>query len=182
MTTIFQPAIHFEDPAAVHLPVSTPAGFVGVWVDEDALDVIAGRRLSLGSHGYAAAWCPERKTMDVLHRVLMGCEPGDGVQVDHINGDRLDCRRANLRRATPQENAANRRCNPASGYRGVVRRRDKWAAYGRVDGRTHHLGTFTDPEEAALVAHLWRLKYLPGYIAPRDGRDITAPAPFGVAA
>ncbi|MEQ9491739.1 MAG: HNH endonuclease signature motif containing protein [Alphaproteobacteria bacterium] len=54
-----------------------------------------------------------------LHRLIMA--PGPGEMVDHVNGDRLDCRRRNLRIASPSENCANRSIttNP-TGFKGVV--------------------------------------------------------------
>jgi hypothetical protein len=53
-----------------------------------------------------------------LHRFIL--MPADHEQVDHINRDPLDNRRANLRVATVSQNACNRIAQPsASGYRGV---------------------------------------------------------------
>jgi len=158
---LFQPALHFEDPNAVQLPVSTPAGFIPAWVDEEAADRLAGRKLSLGSHGYAALW--QDRSMLLLHRWIMGAEIRDGRYVDHVNGDRLDCRMVNLRWATAQENAANRVCVSSTGYRGVKRQGAKFAAYGKRDGTVTHLGTFDTAEQAGEVAHAWRLENLPGY-------------------
>jgi hypothetical protein len=48
--------------------------------------------------------------------------------------------------------------------------RGRWQARAKRDGRLYHLGTYGTPEEAAQVAHLWRLENLPGY----TGRDIAA--------
>lgn len=76
-------------------------------------------------------------------------------QLDHINGDKTDNRIANLRIATPAENAANRprRSNGRSGFKGVswCNRTGKWLASIRSDGRNRHLGYFTDPAEAHAV-------------------------------
>ncbi len=41
---------------------------------------------------------------NVLHRYLMGLEPGDKREVDHINGDTLDNRRENLEIVSAGEN------------------------------------------------------------------------------
>lgn len=43
-----------------------------------------------------------------MHRQILGLIHGDGKEVDHINKDRLDNRRANLRVVTRKENCANR--------------------------------------------------------------------------
>ena len=80
-----------------------------------------------------------------------------GRVVDHINGVRSDNRRENLRLTTIAGNCQNltklTRAN-ASGYRGVGWNKNagKWAAYVRFQGRSHHLGLFTDPAAAARVA------------------------------
>lgn len=58
-----------------------------------------------GGEGYART-VSTGKAM-YMHRFLMGCQNGDGMIIDHINGDRLDNRRSNLRVATPKLNALN---------------------------------------------------------------------------
>ena len=85
-----------------------------------------------------------------LHRVVAGTPPG--WVTDHINGDRLDNRRANLRTATPAQNAANSRDRPRrSGLRGVYwhGQARRWVSQISVNGRLRHLGLFDDPEDAA---------------------------------
>lgn len=57
-----------------------------------------------------------------MHRQLMN--PGPGLEVDHINGDRLDNRRNNLRICTKQQNLMNRSINKTkrmSVYKGVTK-------------------------------------------------------------
>lgn len=44
-----------------------------------------------------------------MHRVILGLDPGDPTDVDHINQKSLDNRRQNLRLASRKENLANRR-------------------------------------------------------------------------
>jgi hypothetical protein len=88
-----------------------------------------------------------------LHRLIMGAPPD--MFVDHINGDGLDCRRANLRLATNQQNLANqqRSLNNTSGYKGVTwdRQGRRWRAQIRVHGRNRCLGLFDTAEKAALA-------------------------------
>lgn len=81
-------------------------------------------------------------------------------QVDHRNLDRLDNRIDNLRLATNQQNAANRRAlrNNRLGIKGVgistlrVRKPQRYRARIRVNDRLIHLGYFATPE-AALAAY-----------------------------
>jgi hypothetical protein len=52
-------------------------------------------------------WVIDRDTKTPMHRVLIGRAP-DGMSIDHINRHGWDNRRANLRHATFEEQAANR--------------------------------------------------------------------------
>lgn len=86
-----------------------------------------------------------------MHQLIMGDPPG--MQVDHVNRDGLDNRRANLRVATQSQNKANsgRYRNNASGFKGVYWRRShqQWEAQITHQGRRYHLGYFRSPEDAA---------------------------------
>ena len=90
-----------------------------------------------------------------LHRQIMGLTHGDKRCVDHINGDRLDNRRSNLRVCTYQENQRNvgRVSRNKSGFKGVCwySRERKWVAKITADKRTRVLGYFDDPELAREV-------------------------------
>lgn len=98
-------------------------------------------------------WLPELKTKETLflHRFLLN--PPDHLEVDHINGDSLDCRRSNMRLATPAQNRMNRgpQINSASGYKGVCQRGSRWEAQIRVNGKKLNLGCFSTPTEAARI-------------------------------
>jgi hypothetical protein len=84
-----------------------------------------------------------------MHQLLI---PGT-EHVDHVNGDGLDNRRANLRAASTAENAHNQRKprNNTSGFKGVYfdKIKGKWKARIMIDGRQISLGYHFDPETAA---------------------------------
>lgn len=82
-----------------------------------------------------------------LHRLVLG-EP-QGVLIDHINRDRLDNRKQNLRIATPSQNAMNRPSNNASGYKGVHQHQGRWRAQVKVNGARYRSASFPTAEEAA---------------------------------
>ena len=87
----------------------------------------------------------------LLHREIM--QPPHGVMIDHIDGNGLDCRRANMRLASKAENQRNSRrpSNNTSGYKGVCWYKPlrKWKASIKHDGKTMHIGYFDDLEAAA---------------------------------
>jgi hypothetical protein len=75
--------------------------------------------------------------------------------VDHINGNGLDNRRANLREATKRQNGWNRGPNRAntSGFKGVTWNKAcrSWQAKITVGGASSYLGLFARAEEAAVA-------------------------------
>lgn len=84
-----------------------------------------------------------------LHREIM-CAPQD-VDVDHISGDTLDCRKQNLRLVTKSQNAINRRIRSDNklGVVGVSRLPSgKYLAYISFNGENRRLGRFEKLEEA----------------------------------
>lgn len=98
-----------------------------------------------------------------LHRVIKG--DIDGVEYDHENRDKLDCRRTNLRIATQHQNAGNiaKRKNPSatSRFKGVCfdNEKKRWLAQGRSRGKMVFLGRFKDEKDAAAAYNYWASKY-----------------------
>ena len=110
--------------------------------------LVAGTRWYRTRTGYA--WGRVGGSMTLLHRHLLAAAPG--VLVDHVNGDRLDCRRQNLRLATPAQNKANsrRRADSRLPFKGIERTRSgRYRAVLTVAGRRYRSGTFAEPLEAA---------------------------------
>lgn len=96
-----------------------------------------------------------------LHVLIMN--PGKNEEVDHINGNRLDNRRENLRICTHQQNMMNRgiQKNNTSGVIGVYysEKYSKWHARIKVNGKYIHLGYFNNLDEAACVRKNAEEKY-----------------------
>ncbi len=97
-----------------------------------------------------------------LHREIF--QPEDGVTVDHINRNRLDNRRSNLRSATRRQQAGNakkRIDGVTSGFRGVCfdASRGKFMAQGRTNGKFVYLGRYDAESEAALAYNRWASDY-----------------------
>jgi len=80
-----------------------------------------------------------------------------GFHTDHVNGDPLDNRRENLRKATPVENTRNSKMpsDNTSGYKGVRLHKHlvskPWSARIANNRVTKHLGCFATPQEAYAV-------------------------------
>ena len=105
-------------------------------------------------NGYATRNLKSRGML-TMHRAVVGRYRGNFQQVDHINGDRIDNRRSNLRHATASQNGRNRgkNKNNTSGHKGVWwnKRRKKFYAAIKVNRKSIHLGVFDDPKKASEV-------------------------------
>lgn len=87
-----------------------------------------------------------------FHREVMNIDDPK-IQVDHINGNRLDNRKVNLRLCTNQENSRNkyRNSNNTSGYNGVYfdKERMKWRGTIQHNGKSiKSPKRYNTPEEA----------------------------------
>lgn len=100
-----------------------------------------------------------------LHRLIMNCP--DDMYVDHINGDRLDNRKQNLRIVTMSQNNMNQkqRENTSSGVTGVTwkNREQKWIAKIHIDGKEIYLGSYTNKEDAIKARREAENKYFGEY-------------------
>lgn len=89
-----------------------------------------------------------------MHRfiltIMLNSEIPKNMEVDHINGDRLDNRRENLRLCTHSENGANcKRGINKWKYRGVSNHRRLFAARIQKDKKKIHIGLYKTPKIAA---------------------------------
>lgn len=91
---------------------------------------------------------PDRTVL--LHRIVMNAP--EGADVDHVNGDRRDNRKANLRLCTRSQNLGNQGAQKrnALGIKGVSRcsRSGMYVAFIQCGDTKKNLGRFQTPEEA----------------------------------
>lgn len=138
-------SVYFCESGIGRVPLSA-----GKWATVDGVDVpIVGRHL-WASHnaGYAYTWIARKCVL--LHRLLC---PTDKPHIDHVNGDKLNCRRDNLRPATESRNGLNRTAlnkNNSSGVRGVCfdRSRNLWTVGLKVNRKRRFIGRFASLEVA----------------------------------
>jgi hypothetical protein len=121
--------------------------------------------VAIGKGTYASAKI-DGKTV-YLHRLVLGLQPGDGLQADHINRNGLDNRRENLRPATDALNRQNFSAegysNNKSGYRGVhwLEDRQRWGASCCINGKQKRIGRFKDVHEAGRAVAEYRRQHMP---------------------
>ena len=106
-----------------------------------------------------------KKSNILMHRMIM--KPPKGVEIDHIDGNRLNNQKSNLRFATSSQNKINRgaRKDNKSGYKGVSwhKQRNCWAVRLMINGKYQHLGLFQDKHKAAQVYNDNASKYYGSY-------------------
>lgn len=107
--------------------------------------LVLGRRVCLQSCGYA------RVGRQYVHRLVTGARKG--TVVDHIDGNRLNCKRANLRIGTKAQNGFNRgkASHNTTGFKGVslCKATGRFRAEIRANRIRHKLGRFQQAEDAA---------------------------------
>lgn len=147
--------------------------FAGVIVlvdqqDYDAVDRMVPRfKITPHTNGYAISsqskpsyrWYKARKSFSLyLHRFIvermLGHAIPEGKVVDHINGQKHDCRRCNLRLATHAQNLRNRQFSTpgVAGFLGVSSTlKGTFRAYYTDQNKQIHLGDYATAQEAAWV-------------------------------
>lgn len=125
----------------------------------DQLDgfIIANSTWHRNANGYVSAKI--KGELVLLHRLILNVSKG--LEVDHINGDKVDNRRCNLRIVTHAQNTKNRSKNTGKKYKGVgfEKRSNSWRARIRVDYKHKYLGNFKTEREAALAYNIAAIIY-----------------------
>ncbi len=107
-------------------------------------------------NGYAKSFS-ERHIL-AMHRLVTHAQKG--LEVDHLNGNRLDNRRSNLRVCTKSVNLQSRKLpkNNTSGYRGVFFQPKSifhpWHTHIAFNKKIIYVGSYTNKKDAALAYDL----------------------------
>lgn len=130
-----------------------------VLVSKEDFHKVRGTRWCVAGRGYVMSSDSYKVKM---HRLIM--DPPDGIHIDHINRNKLDNRRENLRVVTLVENNQNVTRKGREGARGVEYNESckyPWSAQCQRDGVRYKGGRYATKEEAAEAAMELRKKHLP---------------------
>lgn len=127
-------------------------------IDDVDMAVLDGVCATITTHGYVSLVKYEGRdtsgkykySRKYLHRAILNAS--SDKQVDHIDGNKLNNSKSNLRLCTNSENSRNTR--PKRGkYKGVYfdKKRGQWVAQITVDRKCTSLGSYLSPEDAALA-------------------------------
>jgi hypothetical protein len=125
-----------------------------VIISNEDFDKVIGRKLCCLSSGYVIIWNRETNKAEYFHRWLFGLTKGDKVVIDHLDGNKLNCSRENLRCGTISDNMCNRKKltmnnKSTSKFKGVRSSGNKWESVCQKNKVKYHLGYFETEEEAA---------------------------------
>jgi hypothetical protein len=132
-------------------------------VDADDFEYLNQWKWLFDGKGYAVRHEPRQKGKHrgwiYMHR-LINNTPSD-LETDHINHNRLDNRKSNLRAITHQKNLFNSKIakNNTSGCKGVTKAKGKWQAQIVINQKNIYLGYYYDIEEAIRARTEAELKY-----------------------
>ena len=120
-------------------------------VDEDTYNTYKDVKFCLTPKGYV------RTTRKINRKFIHVLIASSGtLHVDHINGNKLDNRRCNLRLCTNQQNLCNRgktKLN-TSGYKGVSNHQGKWRCAVWLNGKSTRISGYSTTHSAAIVYNI----------------------------
>jgi hypothetical protein len=126
-------------------------------VDDDVFNIVNKYKWTYTEPGYAYRhdYSSGIRKRIYMHRFILDIQDTKKV-VDHINGNKLDNTKINLRVCTHKENIRNSGLysDNTSGYKGVSfdKNRNKWISYISVDRKFKYLGRF-NCKHVAGAAH-----------------------------
>lgn len=124
-----------------------------VLLDDDVAEKLQKVTIRVDTRGYPFfyRYYGKRKHKCYLHRYVLPAPVG--YVTDHINGNRLDVQRSNLRLLTVAQNARNRlkKTDAECDYKGVFKNRSKFRSVIVFGYQKFELGIYESAEEAAAM-------------------------------
>jgi len=122
-----------------------------VFIDDEDYQKISSYKWHTHTGGYAVTKIKNKSFY--MHRLIMNAQKG--IEIDHINSNKLDNQKKNLRIVSRSINMRNRfgHKDSSSQLLGVSFKKDKqkWQARIYVEGKHIHIGYFNNPLDAKLA-------------------------------
>jgi len=128
-------------------------GYVSI-IDKDDVDRISKHSWHIDTNGYAVRGQTDKITKRFinifLHQEILNFPDS---QIDHINRDKLDNRKSNLRLCTLSENKINQKIYKSNsvGYKGVSKKNNNYQARLTVNGKRINLGRYPTAQQAGMA-------------------------------
>ena len=134
---------------------------VPFFIDDEDYPIVLQHTWHCSHYGYIAT--RHNGSILFLHRLIMNT-PNE-IKTDHINGNKLDNQKSNLRVCTTAQNSRNRKKKPgcSSKYKGVYWDKFKWHSQITYNFKTMHLGLFNNEEEAAMAYNIKATEFFGEY-------------------
>jgi hypothetical protein len=148
----------YEDMGDYYIGITSSG--VEFKIDKEDFEKVKRFSWCIGGTGYVIARRGKYENIRI-HRMILDLT--DNRTIDHINLDKMDNRKVNLRICNASQNEMNKRAgsNNTSGCRGVsyIKKFDRWRASITAYGKRVYLGQFKNIEDAIRVRKEAEPKY-----------------------
>jgi len=141
-----------------------------ITIDLEDFDRVKNSSWCIRAAGYAVARINDKIVN--MHRLIMNATSDNTV--DHINGDKLDNRKANLRFCNQRSNSQNRKSTNKYGISGIFMENNKYKARIMVDRKGINLGSFDNLDDAINARIVAEIKYY-GEFSPFVSTNFLSP-------
>ncbi len=134
-------------------------------VDDEDFEYLNQWKWHVNHNGYAIRQLSKKESPNIRQRLFMhhAILPRNDLVIDHIDGNKVNNQKSNLRYASVLNNTRNQtiRKDSSCGYKGVYfsLQKNKWHARIKTSTKRLHLGFFDSSKEAAKAYNQAAIKY-----------------------